>query len=205
MQHVYCASSNPQCRLCGTQAETVEHLISGCSQLAGTQYLARHDNVAKYIHWLLCGKYDIQREHNWWKHSPVSVVENECVKILWDFNVYVDHMISARRPDIIVIDKAALVVKLIDVSIPADKNISTKEEEKISKYQDLRIELERLWKKKTKMVAVVIGALGSISKKLDGFLQILDIEALNIYVLQKTAMLGTATILRKILQLSGCG
>ena len=94
---------------------------------------------------------------------------------------------------------------LIVLSIPADKNISIKEDKKISKYQDLRIELERLWKKKTKMVPVVIGALGSISKRLDGFLQILDIEALNIYVLQKTALLGTATILRKILQLSGCG
>jgi len=98
---------------------------------------------------------------SWWKHSPNSVVENECVKILWDFNVYVDHMISARRPDIIVIDKAVI---LIDVSIPADENIFTKEEEKLSKYQDLRVELERLWKKKTKMIPVVIGALGSISK-----------------------------------------
>ena len=126
------------------------------------------------------------------------------MKILWDFNVYVYHMISARRPDIIVIDKAVSNVILIDVSIPADKNISTKEEEKHSKYQDLRVELERLWKKKTKMVPVVIGALGSISKRLGNFLEILDIKALNIYILQKTALLGTATILRKILQLSEC-
>ena len=68
----------------------------------------------------------------------------ECVRILWDFNVYVDHMISARRPDIIVIDKSVSNAILIHVSIPSDKNISTKEEEKLSKYQDLRVELERL-------------------------------------------------------------
>ena len=91
-------------------------------------------------------------------------------EILWDFYVYLDHMISARRPDII-IDKAVsnVIMVHVDVSIPADKNISTMEEEKFSKYQDLRVELERIWKKKTKMVPVVIGALGSISKRLGRF------------------------------------
>jgi len=44
------------------------------------------------------------------------------MNVLWDFNVYVDHMISARRPDIIVMDKAVSNVILIDVSILADKN-----------------------------------------------------------------------------------
>ena len=70
VQYVYSQSSNPKCQLCGAQAETVEHLISGCSQLAGNQYLICHNNVAKYIHWVLCGKYGIQRGHSWWKHSP---------------------------------------------------------------------------------------------------------------------------------------
>ena len=82
LQHVYSNSSTTQCWLCDSQAETVEYLISGCSQLTGTQYKLRHDNVAKYIHWLLCGKYSIQREPNWWKHKPVSIVENDSVKIL---------------------------------------------------------------------------------------------------------------------------
>ena len=43
-------------------------------------------------------------------------------------------------------------MSLIDVVVPADKHISAKEEEKIIKYQDLRIELERLWKKKTTVI-----------------------------------------------------
>ena len=84
--------------------------------------------------------------------------ENNSVKILWDFNIFVDHVISARQPDIVVIDKVSSVVTLIDASIPADKHLTVKEEEKLSKYQDLRIELERLWQKR--MVPLVIGALG---------------------------------------------
>ena len=55
------------------------------------------------------------------------------------------------------------------------------------------------------MVPVVIGALGSITKRLQSFLGLLGIDSLNLYILQKTALLGTATILRKVLQLSGCG
>ena len=205
LQNVFSPSFSPRCRLCNSQGETVEHLVSGCTQLAGTQYKTRHDNVAKYLHWLLCGKYDIQREHYWWRHSPYSVVENNSVKLLWDFNIFVDHVISARRPDIVVIDKVSSVVTLIDVSIPADKHLTVKEEEKLSKYQDLRIELGRLWQKRTVMVPVVIGALGSITKRLHSFLGLLGIDSLNLYILQKTDLLGTATILRKVLQLSGCG
>jgi len=82
----------------------------------------------------------------------------------------VDHFITARRPDIIVIDKDVSLTVLIHVSIPAEKIISASEEEKITKYQDLRIELERLWKTKTKIVPIVVRALGSISKRLDDFL-----------------------------------
>ena len=49
------------------------------------------------------------------------------------------------------------------------------------------------------MVPVVIGALGSITKRLHSFLGLLGIDSLNLYILQKTALLGTATILRKVL------
>ena len=83
VQQVYSGSANAQCRLCNTQAETVEQLISGCSQLAGMQYKLRHDNVARYIHWCLCGKHSFERVSNWWKHCPDSIIENDSIKILW--------------------------------------------------------------------------------------------------------------------------
>ena len=47
---------------------------------------------------------------------------------------FVDHIISTRQPDIVVIDKCASLITLIDISVPADKRISAKEEEKLSKY-----------------------------------------------------------------------
>ena len=84
------------------------------------------------------------------------------------------------------------------------KNLD-KEQEKITKYQDLRIELEHLWNKKTRIIPVVIGALGAISNHFHSYIKQLDLHSLNQYVLQKTAILGTAAILRRVLQLSSAG
>ena len=49
---------------------------------------------------------------------------------------------------------------LIDVSVHDDKNIALKEAEKVSKYTDLEIEINRMWNMTTK----VVGALGTMKK-----------------------------------------
>jgi hypothetical protein len=45
-------------------------------------------------------------------------------------------------------------IKIIEISVPADHIVEGKEKEKIDKYQELRIEIERQWKKKTCTVPV---------------------------------------------------
>jgi len=44
------------------------------------------------------------------------------------------------------------------------RNVLKKEAEKILKYKDLTIEIQRMWKLKTRMIPVIIGATGTISK-----------------------------------------
>ena len=73
-------------------------------------------------------------------------------------------VIKANRPDIILKSKGEKSCLLIDITIPTDKNISTKVTEKLSKYKDLEIEIERMWGMKTKILSIVIGALGVIQK-----------------------------------------
>jgi len=80
-----------------------------------------------------------------------------------------------------------------------------KESEKISKYADLRIEVERLWNMRTSVIPIVVRALGADSKYFEKYVQKLDLPALNWYLLQKSALLGMASILRQVLQLSGAG
>jgi hypothetical protein len=53
---------------------------------------------------------------------------------------------------------------LIDVAISGDRNVIKKEAEKILIYKDLTIEIKSMWNIKTKVISVIIGATGTISK-----------------------------------------
>ena len=53
---------------------------------------------------------------------------------------------------------------LIDVAISGDRSVIKKQAEKILKYKDLTIEIQRMWNVKTKVIPVIIGATGTISK-----------------------------------------
>ena len=66
-------------------------------QLTNTRkYKIRHDWVGKVIHWELCKKFKFVHMNNMYMHKPESVLENETLKILWDFEIQKDHQI---RPD----------------------------------------------------------------------------------------------------------
>ena len=93
-----------QNRLCGNRDETINHIISECSKLA-QEYKARHDWVGKVIHWEMCRKFKFDHTNKWYMHNPAPVLENDTHKLLWDFNIQTDHLISARRSDLIMIKK----------------------------------------------------------------------------------------------------
>lgn len=190
---------SPLCRMCNEKDETVDHIVSSCKNLASIEYLNRHNKVAQYLHHHLLKQNNFNVKDKWYEHQPESIVENNTAKILWDFNIYTDKVIRARRPDIVVIDKTKNEVKIIDVAIPGDSRIREKETEKLDKYHDLKIELQRIWKTKVTIIPIVIGALGAFSKKANIYIKTLKINIKGQENMQKAALLGTARILRKVL------
>ena len=74
-----------------------------------------------------------------------------------------DHLISARRPHLIIINKKKQICKIVDF---ADHRINLKECEKKDKYLDLARELKKLWNMKLTIALIVIGTLGTITKGL---------------------------------------
>lgn len=200
MKYIMKKEVNPNCRYCNQEKETIDHIVSGCTLLARKDYIERHNRVATYVHWNLCRHFNFVTSPQWYKHEVQQVVENNMVTIMWDFPVQTDRTIRANRPDIIIRDKREKTCYLLDVSIPTDKNTSLKTFEKISKYKDLEIEIERSWKEKTKTVPIVVGALGVINKSTENYLKVLPTE-ISIKEIQKIALLGTATILRKALSM----
>ena len=127
---------NSKCRMCFNSDETVNHILSECPKLAQKEYLRRHNWVGKRIHWELARKQGFPIASKWYEHSPEAVLENEDFKILWDFSIQTDHVIEARRPDLVILDKKQKACKIVDFAVPADSRIITKELEKIEKYQD---------------------------------------------------------------------
>ena len=99
-------------------------------------------------------------------HNPAPVLENDSHKLLWDFNIQTDHLIPARRPDLIIINKRKRICKIVDFAVPADHRINLKESEKKDKYLDLARELKKLCNMKVTIVPIVIGALGTVTKGL---------------------------------------
>ena len=85
---------------------------------------------------------------------------------------------------------------LIDVAISEDRNVIKKEAEKVLKYKDLTIEIQRMWNVKTKVIPVIIGVTGTISKTFRKYVSNIPGKH-KVKELQKTAILGTAHIIRK--------
>ena len=82
-----------------------------------------------------------------------------------------------------------------------NKKEHEKELEKIEKYQELRMEINRLWQlKKVQVVPVMIGALGSVTKDFIQLMEKLGTPG-GVGVVQKTALLGRAKILRMVLEM----
>ena len=73
-----------------------------------------------------------------------------------------------------------------------------KEAEKILKYKDLTIEIQHIWNVKSKVIPVIIGASGTISKSFRKYVSNIPGKH-EVKELQNTAILGTAHILRKVL------
>ena len=93
-------------------------------------------------------------------------------------------------------------VKIVDVTIPGDERINEREVGKTEKYKVLKDEIPRLWDmKEVIVIPVAVGALGAISTGFEMYIAAIGIERERVEHAQKTALLGTARILRLVL---GC-
>jgi hypothetical protein len=194
-------NNNNKNSLCQQHDETINHIISACLILAKEQYVKRHDKVSAQIHFNMCKEIGVQLDKkHCYEHVPNSVVTNQGgkVTILRNQQVQTDRTIPSNKPDIIIRHNEKGTCMLIDVAIAGDRNVIKKEAEKILKYKDLTIEIQRMWNIKTRVIPVIIGATGTISKSFRKYVS--DIPGNHdVKELQKTTILGTAHILQKVL------
>jgi hypothetical protein len=78
--------------------------------------------------------------------------------------VQTDRTFPYNKPDIIICDTDEGKCMSIDVAISHDGNLTKKQVEKILKHKVLKIEIQRMWNVKAKMIPVIRGVTGTISK-----------------------------------------
>ncbi|PFX18643.1 hypothetical protein AWC38_SpisGene25876 [Stylophora pistillata] len=101
--------------------------------------------------------------------------------------------------DITLIHKDRQKWTLIDIAVPADQNTTWTKEEKVEKYQELAYEIRRIHgTSKVTMIPILIGALGSISKRSKAWFGKLGVPDF-LKSVQLSAILGTVHLLRKVL------
>ena len=160
----------------------------------------RHNRIAAYIHWKICKHYNIKVTDKYYEHEPKTATENNEATILLDIPIQTDREIKANGPDIVAKDEKQRTCQLIEISVSTERNTSIKTTEKLSKYKDLEIEIEKMWGMNTTTIPVVLGALGLVKKGMEKYISKIP-GNISLHEAQKCVILGTAHILRRILSI----
>ena len=133
-----------------------------------------------------------------WKAQ--AVMENDEVELYWDLTIQTDMIVAHNRPDIILVEKAIRKWTIIDIAVRSDFIVVRTEEWKVEKYQDLAFEVKRIYHVETAILPVVIGALGTVPKRLIRSIELLGIGDI-IASSHMKVLLGTAGILHRAMSL----
>jgi len=135
--------------------------------LGKEQYIKRRYRVSAQLHFNICKETGVQLDKkHWYEHVPKSVepIQGSKITILWNQRVQTDRTIPSNKPDIIIRDNEKGTCMLIDVATSGDRSVIRKEAEKILNYKALTTEIQRMWNVKAKVIPLIIGATGTISK-----------------------------------------
>eukprot|EP00957_Ditylum_brightwellii_P025999 1965535-Ditylum_brightwellii.AAC.1 len=102
-------------------------------------------------------------------------------------------------PGIVILNFKEQRAQILDTAVPYDTNVVSKSADKMTKYRDLQISLKQNWEVyKIQTISIIVGTFGTVCKH---FTYYLKQVSPHIYsdVVPKTAVLGTAHVLRHVL------
>ena len=157
------------CRKCHSTWETVGHVLGACKKIPFALLKSRHDGVVLQI------ANEIIRRRGLGDKLKLSDMgrriekNSDSFQLVLDQRLWVEGMEGKPHsllPDIIAIDHASRRVELLEVAVPAEDLIKSREEEKSGKYLDLIPVLRNQYPGfEVKVRAFIIGQLGVISKR----------------------------------------
>jgi hypothetical protein len=145
-----------------------------------TEYVKRHDGVAKVIHQKLA--------------EAAEMIDN--FKLYWNRSIITDKKITSNRPDITFMNKKTKNTLLIDIAVPNTHNLAKTIIDKQNKYQQLAHEIFAMWKQNAaQVIPIAISSTGVIPKSLPRSLKRLTYTQTQ----KNSVILGTCSIVRNFL------
>jgi hypothetical protein len=123
--------------------------------------------MAGYMQWTVGKHMALQVTDKYCEHVSEWVIIFSGTTVMWDILVITDQTILTTNLIQHSMIKKEETCQLIDIAIPDDSNVNTIEAEKLSKYKELEIEVSRIWNVRTKIVLIIIAALGTIKNGFD--------------------------------------
>ena len=157
--------------MCTKELESVPHVLAGCSALAQTKYMSRHNSALKILFFEIpreCGLID--KIPPWCSQVvPKPLYENDNHKAFWDVLVFAENAeLRANRIDARIINHEEKKITLLEMSCPCVENRCQKEAEKTRKYGPLQCELRQQFKGyKVEQFNIIMDVLGGYSAHLE--------------------------------------
>jgi hypothetical protein len=209
------------CRRCHKAPETVQHVAAGCDTFRLSIMLDRHNDVCRAIYDALCRLHNMPFVHHTQKVPPIY--ENDRVKVLWDQHIVTRHKLKHNRPDMVIFDKIARRIVIVEVSVSWFSFLAPQRKMKIAKYarnsmienvlelqsnesvdDNLVKELGELWGSQfpggVTVVPIIVGCCGEVQSFILSDLEQLGLqgkEGLRVLErVQRSAVLGTSRLIR---------
>ena len=185
----------------------VEHLLAGCTVLANSEYLTRHNRALMILGISWANEFNlVEKDMKWYnqKWCRGYNLENNHAKLVWDFEFNLRKTTISRRPDLTLEDKEKKILWICVMACPQENNTVTKQDEKQTKYRQLAFELrERRAEYKIYVIPAVIGALSGVIKEAIHEVKKIfkedDLCEKSVREMQRTILMDGETIIHKIL------
>ncbi|XP_075170249.1 uncharacterized protein LOC142242567 [Haematobia irritans] len=192
------------CRRCGSNSETIPHILNSCPTLASTHYKQRHDNMGKIIHINILKQLNMNEETtHYYKYQPKPIIENQRYVIYWDRSILINNTTDTtmpNRPDMIIIDKNNKTANIIDFAVPYDTNIQETIVTKKSKYRQLSEYMRTSQElRKIEVIPIIVSSLGTIPRETTISMRKLNLHENLLTEIQKSVLIKATNIMRETL------
>ena len=201
-------TGDTKCRFCHEAAETLDHILSGCTALSFTSYKERHDQLARQVAKAILDKFGVPWKNEYWTTPlPKSFTltrDGKEGELLWDPKVRTTKKMEHNHPDMILKLPEGQVV-IIEFTVCRDLSVVERATQKETRYQQLAEDWAKKHGKHPTVLPIVVGTRGVVPERTVKALQTLSKWGFDVPIsrLQKAAVIGSVKLIWKTLRSSG--